>query len=323
MPTTAARLALALALLTLVAPPLAAQPTDAQPTDAAEVPSDFVDMDTLRALLPQEVGRFALTRSSAGPFIDADGWENEHGRTLLGRYAAERDTFIVALSHFERDRHRADALPMPWKATETSVAGHAAFAEEDPARVVAFVGETFAAVAEATAGDVTPAQLVAALEAVDLAELEALDQAYTGALEAAMGPDVAPTDAIADVEGQVDCAAFNAEVKASAQEMMGASAFAPWVRFLAEEEAATAEREDGESVVMLSTAAVLTFPKEGNAWLRCVRENDVLWAPLGPTSFLVRVKELWELEDRAAFRVEPAGFGDVMQRGRVEVEAGG
>ena len=316
MTVTAARLF----LLALV---LSASPLVAQPADAVEDSGASVEMAALRALLPEQVGRFTLTRTAAGPFIDADGWENEHGRTLLGRYAAERDTFTVALSHFEKDRHRADALPRSWKARETSVGDHPAFSVEDPPRVVAFVGETFAAVAEAAAGDVAPAELVAALEAVDLAELETLDRTYTEALEGAMGPDVAPTDAITDVEGEVDCVAFNADVEASAQEMMGASAFAPWVHFLAEEQAATAERENGESVVMLSSKAVLTFPKEGSAWLQCVRENDVLWAPLGPTSFLVRVKELWELEDRAAFRVEPAGFGDVMQRGRVEVETGG
>lgn len=307
-----------LALL-LLAPPLFAQPSD-----TGEGPPALADAEALQDLLPEGIGPYERTRSEAGPFTDADGWENEHGRTLTGHYEAEGgDAFTIALSHFDGDPARADALPMSWKATETSVAEHPAFSEADPPRVVAFVGETFAAAAEAAAGDVSAAELVTALEAVDLAGMEALDRAYAEALTESMGPDVASTDAIADVEGDVDCDAFNADVETSAKEMMGASAFAPWVRFLSEDEAATAGRENGESVVMLRTAAVFSFPKEGNAWLSCVRENDVLWAPLGPTSFLVRVKELWELPEAAAFRVEPAGFGDVMQRGRVGVESGG
>jgi hypothetical protein len=266
-----------------------------------------VEVEVVEAEVAEEP---APAMASAAPTADTS--------TLTALYEApDGRAFTLALTQVRRPGDRSNFLVQDWEATETAIAGHSGFAEEDPSKVALAVGETVAAVAVEGRGEVSVGDLSEALAAVDLAGLDALDAEYVQAVREAAQPDAPPTDAITGIEGSVECASFNEEVKAQAGEMMGTSEFAPWVLFLDEEQAAEADLAEGLARSG-TNEGLLSFPKAGNPWLECVRENDLLWAPLGAGGFLLRVKTMWETPERATFWAERAGFRDVIVQGRIE-----
>lgn len=327
-----------LSILVLFVASTLALPVVGQPVVERSALPELADSETLRTLVPERVGEFTFDQVSIPPF--AAGKEDQESIALNALYRDDQETTLfIVIAHYRNseavDRQKrllVDRVAVG-EASDTSFASRRVFVEEEAARLTTFVGSTIE-LRTYLVGQASLDELFTALDLVDLKALEAIDRSYVRAYEhavsaatdqghaasEAMAPVGERTAAIAGVEGDVDCATFNDDLKAEVREMMGDVELVAWSHVLDEETAATAKRPDGQSVAVIDAETVVTFPKAGNAWLQCVRENDLLWAPLGAHSFLARVKEIWEQKERAAFRVVPAGFGDVLRRGRVELK---
>lgn len=304
------------------------QADGAAPDDPAAVAKAALPLRALAEALPEQVGGFALARLSAAPYAGRDGGADDRGRTVEARYrAASGEEVVLALSHFRNEAALSDLSRAWWAggammgdAVETTLGGAPAYTREGPPAVAAFVGETIEVSARPAAEGVPLDALRGVVEAVDVDRLTVLDHAYREALAEATTLEGARTDALAGGVPDVDCDSYNDGVRARARDLVGAGQLVPWIVFLTEAEAASGTTSDGGAIGMLTDEAVLTFPQEGNAWLACVSEGNLLWSPEGAHAFLGRVTGLWDRPEAASVRVEPGALTDVVFRGRVEAD---
>lgn len=277
---------------------LPARPVRAQQAGA----SALADSAEIAALLPAAVGDFERTQISIPPF--QAGNEGDPGITLNGVYDSPSGAyFFLGITEYRDAADRGVSLPEP---EEVTVDGYPAYRTASPPRIEVLVGDRFTVDAYPAGGDASMDVLRRAVDALDLDALAAL-----------AAPAVAPDEPVASAEpeaapfqdtgkdGDGACGPVNPDLKTRVMDQFGIDHVVPWARFLTDAQAATAEKTDGR----------LAFPRAGNPWLGCIQRNDILWAPLGSHSFLLRVKGIQRGEDRVTFATEAAGFGDVMGGG--------
>lgn len=282
---------------------LVLHPAQAQTPDAFEP----ADTTTLRAFLPEQFGAYTFDQASAPPFGQVEEtnlnavYEAEDGRAL----------FVVLSHRPPGTRHVPGG-----DASETTFHGYPAFEEASVPRLTVHVGETVDVAAYGVAGEVQMEDLYNALESLDGLGIEALAAADVEPVAAPepVAPMPEPAVPVSDGEPREGCA-FNEAYSTEAARQFGIQ-LAPWTKALTPEQAMGAEIEDER----------LTFAREENAWLDCVAEQDLLWAPDAPDYghvFLRRVLAIEERPDAVVFHTRNAGLDELILQGRIELETGG